>query len=626
MSRRSSTAAALVALAATLAVACTGGGSPPSAAPAPIPVKIAFVQDLTIPGASQLVTPSLLAVGLALEQATERGELPVVPEIEAMDTEGDPGLLDDLARQIADDPSFVAVVQGPFMRLTDVSAAVLGEAAIPTVSLSSWGETPPNGTPWWRAVPRLQRSASSLVSVVHGSAAPASGVCLLSDASAYGDALASLVRRRVGSDRIVLDDEPPEAAPVTTVVERIRRSACGSIVWSGSAASAAALRVALVHADFASIDMVGADPMKADAYLSETDGAADGTIVVCACADLSSSTRPDAGRFIHDYQSRYGSPPGAFAAEGWDVAGMLIAAFEAGATDRGAVAEALAGASPYEGLANTYRFSDEGELDSGSVRMHTYRAEGLRWVPLGGSGDEGSVPVDTPGYLSVASCRSGPPFAYQAGDRLLGFDVELAAVIARRLGLTESWSELPCGRALAAVSAGTLDAVLAPSASVAQGTPVSGVALSLRVALVAERTSASGDRPLLDRLGPGDLVAVIRSPETAAWANDVLRATGAQVRIVPRRADAYGGLGSGRYTVVADLEPWAWAAIERRPGLAVAQSLDAGAHDVFVSGGPDSILVSVLDRELGRLLLNGRYALLFAKYFPGTPIPAETGS
>ena len=611
-----------------LAVACTGGTSPPGATPSPIPVKVAFLQDLTVPGASQLVGPSLLALELALERAAERDGLPVVPDVEGMDTEGDPGLQAELARQIADDPAFVAVVEGPFTHLSEVSAAILGTAPIPTVSLSGWDEAPPDGTPWWRAVPRLQRSASSLVSAIRGSKGSTSGVCLLDDGSAYGEALAALVRGKVGSDRIALNDEVPNEVPVTAVVERIRRSACGTVGWTGFATSVASLRAALTQAGLASIDVVGADPMKADAYLDQTDGAGDGTIVTCACADLASSTRPEAGRFIHDFQSRYGSPPGAFAAEGWDVGGMLIAAFAAGATDREAVAAALTASPPYEGLANTYRFSEGGELEPGSVRMHTYRAEGLRWVPLGESRDDGSLPVGTPGYLSVASCRSGPPFAYSSGDRLEGFDVELAGAMARRLELTLSWSDLPCGSALAAVSAGTLDAVLAPAASVAQGTPVSGVALSLRVALVARRPpqNGDGDRPLIDRLGPGDVVAVVRTPEAVSWAKDVLGATGVRLRIVTRRAHAYADLRSGRFTALADLEPWAWAAIERRPGLTVAQSLDAGAHDVFVAKGPDAILVAALDRELSRLLRNGRYALLFVKYFPGTPIAAETGT
>jgi ABC-type amino acid transport substrate-binding protein len=451
-------------------------------------------------------------------------------------------------------------------------------------------------------------------------------VCLLDDGSAYGEALAALARDKLGSDRIPLEDEVADEGSVTAVVEHVRRSACGTVGWTGFAPSAASLRTALAQAGLTSIYVVGADPMKADAYLSETEGEGDGTIVTCACVDLASSTRPEAGRFIHDFQSRYGSPPGAFAAEGWDVGGMLISAFATGATDREAVAAAFPAASPYEGLATTYRFAAGGELEPGSVRMHSYRAEGLRWVPLGESRDDGSLPLGTPGYLSVASCRSGPPFAYSRGDRLQGFDVELTAAIARRLGSSVAWSDLPCGSALAAVSAGTLDAVLAPSASVGQGMPMSSVALSLRVALVAKRTSATGSGQLIDQLGPEDVVAVVRTPETVSWAEDVLVATGARLRFLTLRADAYAGLRSDRYSALADLEPWAWAAIERRPELAVAQSIDAGAHDVLVTKGPGAILVAALDRELTMLLRNGRYALLFAKYFPGAPVPPETGT
>jgi ABC-type amino acid transport substrate-binding protein len=83
---------------------------------------------------------------------------------------------------------------------------------------------------------------------------------------------------------------------------------------------------------------------------------------------------------------------------------------------------------------------------------------------------------------------------------------------------------------------------------------------------------------------------------------------------------------AGSVTAVADVEPEAWRAIERRRSLRVAQSIDAGAHDVFVAKGPDARLVAAIDESLARLIRVGRYALLFAKYFPGTPLPSETGS
>jgi polar amino acid transport system substrate-binding protein len=305
---------------------------------------------------------------------------------------------------------------------------------------------------------------------------------------------------------------------------------------------------------------------------------------------------------------------------------MLLATFRAGARDRRTVAAALSMVDGYEGLANTYRFDGDGELDPGSANVHVFRAEGVRWDTVGGEDAEEPLPVGTPGYLSVTACRKGRPFAYTAGERLTGFDVELAAAIARRLGLTLSWRDLPCRTALRAVSSGTLDAMLAPSAEVEQGTPASGIALSLRLALVTSKRLARDEGPLLQRLGPGDVVAVVRSRESVAWANDELRSTGAEVRFTADRGTAYEDLVAGSVTAVADVEPEAWRAIERRRSLRVAQSIDAGAHDVFVAKGPDARLVAAIDESLARLIRVGRYALLFAKYFPGTPLPSETGA
>jgi ABC-type amino acid transport substrate-binding protein len=216
------------------------------------------------------------------------------------------------------------------------------------------------------------------------------------------------------------------------VLRFVDGSGCGLVAWTGFGPGATLLRTGLTEAGSASLPLVGSSAMKTESYLSMTDDAGDGTIVTCACVDLASSTRPDARRFIHDFQSRFGSPPGVFAAEGWDAGEMVLAAFGAGAQDRRTVSAALSTLDGYDGLANTYRFDDEGELQSGSAGVRVFRAEGF--AGPGRSGDtEEPLPVGTPGSLSVTSCRKGRPYAYAERGRLTGFDVELAAAIARRL-------------------------------------------------------------------------------------------------------------------------------------------------------------------------------------------------
>lgn len=622
---------ALVALLAAAASACTSAVDPastPSATPSPVPVKVAFFEDLTVPGAAQLVSPSYLALRLALTDAAERGAVPVLPEVTELDTEGDPARAAELAREVAADPSYAAAVVGPFWREPVEVGDVLEAAGIPTLSLSSldpsladqgWGG-------WRRVVSGLARQVASLGSAVRGSPRPATGVCLVGDGSAYARTVADLLSNDLGRDRIAASTTLDDDAAVGDVVDRVARSGCSTVAWTGFAPGATLLRTALSDAGLGAVSMVGTDAMKTDAFLSTTSGEAEGTIVTCACVDLAASTRAPAGRFIHDFQSAYGAPPGVYGAEGWDVGGILIRAFSNGASDRTGVARYLRDAGSFPGLASNYGFASDGELAPGSGRVHVFRAEGVRWVPVGEATPSVDLPVGTPGYLSMSACRSGRPFAYTSRGRLRGFDVELAQTIARRLGLRLAWSDLTCRAALRAVGRGRLDAVLAPAADVAQGTPTSRIALSLRVGLVTTRRLAEGTGPLLQRLTPADVVAVVRGPETRGWAGDAIRATGATIALVSDRAAAYRGVASGAFTAVTDLEPWGWAAVERRPRLAVAQSVDVGAHDVIVARGPGATLVAAIDEVLGRLLRSGRYTLLFAKYFPGTPIPAETGS
>ena len=626
MSRRSSTAAALVAFIATIAAACTGGGASPSPVPDPVPVKIAFLHDMSVPGSEQTVAPALLGMQLAFQDAVDAADLSVVPEVVGLDVDGDGANAIERAHEVADDPAYVAAVIGPFWSEPVEVGDVLQEAGVPTISMS---ELDPSlatrgWSSWWRIVAGISWEAAALAAVIRASPEAVDGVCVAGDDSGQSTALSELLSADLGA-RVIASLDLLDEDALPDVLQLVDGSGCGLVVWTGFGPGATLLRTGLTEAGSVSLPLVGSSAMKTESYLSMTDDAGDGTIVTCACVDLASSTRPDARRFIHDFQSRFGSPPGVFAAEGWDAGGMVLATFGAGAQDRRTVSAALSRLDEYDGLANTYRF-DDGELQPGSAGVRVFQAEGVRWAPVGQGDTQEPLPVGTPGSLSVTSCRKGRPYAYTERGRLTGFDVELAAAIARRLGLVLSWRDIPCQAAIRAVASGTLDAVVTPSADVAQGTPASGIAFSLHIALVATKRLAHDERPLLQRLEPGDVVVVVRSRESVAWASDALQATGAAVRFTDDRRAAYDELVAGSITAVADVEPEAWRAIERRHSLRIAQSIDAGAHDVFIATGPDARLVAAIDEAFARLIRVGRYALLFAKYFPGTPVPPETGT
>ena len=79
-----------------------------------MPVKIAFLHDMSVPGSAQIVAPALLGLQLAFQEAVDAGDLPVVPEVVGLDVDGDDGNAIELAHEIADDPTYVAAVVGPF--------------------------------------------------------------------------------------------------------------------------------------------------------------------------------------------------------------------------------------------------------------------------------------------------------------------------------------------------------------------------------------------------------------------------------------------------------------------------------------------------------------------------------
>ncbi|HEX5951373.1 MAG TPA: hypothetical protein VFZ96_10240, partial [Actinomycetota bacterium] len=100
------------------------------------------------------------------------------------------------------------------------------------------------------------------------------------------------------------------------------------------------------------------------------------------CVDVSTSFDLAAQRFIQDYQSEFGLPPGPYAVEAWDAARILVGAFREGATTRKAVGVALSALRTFDGLARAYRFGPDGDLQEGRRSVRLSRVEGGRWLEL----------------------------------------------------------------------------------------------------------------------------------------------------------------------------------------------------------------------------------------------------
>ena len=380
---------------ATFASACTIGaaadtlpsaGPHPSSSPTPAPVqlKIALLEDLSPDEAVAEILPALHAAEIALANASNAGDLGASVELVPVDTAADPA---SATAQIVDDPSFVGAIIAPFFQDQATIASALDRAGVATLSLSSRGThvSTLGLEQWRRLVASRPFEASAFASLVDAMPRSRDGVCLIDGAGPDRSAWRGLVRSALAApiplEMPALDPSDDPASAVTRVAE----AGCGVVIWSGSAEAAAAFRAAMVEHGLRRVTLAGSDQLKQDAYLVDAGPAADRTIATCSCVDLSTSTRLAAQRFIQDYQSEEGVPPGPYAAEAWDGARMFVHAIKSARTlDRAAIGSALFSDSTYEGgLAGPYGFLPDGELADAPAHIHSYRVEGRRWIALG---------------------------------------------------------------------------------------------------------------------------------------------------------------------------------------------------------------------------------------------------
>jgi branched-chain amino acid transport system substrate-binding protein len=376
---------ALVAAVALVLSACSSVSPDPSATSpistrsiAPVLVKVAYFQDSTIDEPYQHELPALQGLRLAITQAVNSGRLPVDVEIEDLDTKGDPATALDLAREVAADPTYVAVVVAPFWSEPDAVGQVLDAADLPTLGLSTLGATTDAWSGRRRLVPVQALEVKSLAWYLRTRAtAP---LCLAGDGSALGAGLAHDLSAALGP-RIAFEmTVTTDGASLSDAVAHVRDVGCRTVAWAGSATAAAGLRVAMTQAGLDAVDLVGSDATKTDTYLTIAGPAGDGTVVSCPCADLSTSTALRAQIFVHDYQSEFGTAPAPFAAEGWDAGGTLVDAMITGGGSRAGVRNAIDATSHYAGLANDYVFGANGELTKGSAHVAFWVDRGQRWA------------------------------------------------------------------------------------------------------------------------------------------------------------------------------------------------------------------------------------------------------
>jgi len=357
----------------------SSSGSPPPSPTSPAPsafdtLKVAYVQDLAPEQALDTTLPPLQAIELAFATAAASEETPSPIEVVAFDTQGDPIAIGELAAEIAADPSFIAAFAAPNLGGLGQLVELLGPDGVPVLSLSARdpveGAAP--GT-FLRFVAPLPVQAASLADGVNVLRPRDGDVCLVlppADETRFSNA----VREGLSSGLRVFEVDAEGDVPAVPPAE------CGTVVWTGDGVGGAALASSFKDAAPPSPILIGGPGLREPDFLGEAGTAAEGAVAFCSCADVSTALGLGAQRFIQDYQSEFGTPPGPYAVEAWDAAHMLLDAIQDARSSREGLLARLAATPRFEGLGRAYAFAD-GELAKPADAVLVYRVEGGRWTP-----------------------------------------------------------------------------------------------------------------------------------------------------------------------------------------------------------------------------------------------------
>jgi ABC-type branched-subunit amino acid transport system substrate-binding protein len=370
---------------------CTRGelgdpGASLSVSRPPAQLKIAFLEDLSSDEAAVRSAPAFQGAKLAFDTAALGDGLPVSVELISVDTGGDAATAAAAAREIVSDRAFIGAIAAPSLTEREQSAAgdLLDRGGLPTLTLSPLG---PNlssrgWTTWRRTVADVTMEGRTIAAFVDSVPLPRRGACVLGDGSSGSRALLGAVTASTTSDVVLRWHTDATETGSLRLARAVSGARCGAVVWGGSSTVGGLVRRALHEPGARRISFVGGDAMKDPVYLAVAGQAGLGTVAACPCADLSTATDLASQRFIQDYQADFGVPPGAFAAEAWDAAGMFVRAIRQGAATRSEVLASIWDVDRFQGLAGTYEFEPDGDLAPGTARVDLFRDEGGRWIRL----------------------------------------------------------------------------------------------------------------------------------------------------------------------------------------------------------------------------------------------------
>lgn len=344
---------------------------------------------------AQLFVHAANGAQLAIDQANAKGDLPVKLTLVKGDSQGSKDKATPIVNQLKDDRKVVGVIGPGFSGESFAVNPILGAAGIPAITPSA---TNPglnaiknvSGTLWWRAVGNDNDQGTPAARLLF-SYLKAKKVFIGHDKSAYGQGLAAIVKDKVtaaqGAGVIAgYEGVDPGKKSYAALVTKIANSGADLLYWGGYSPEGALIMKQLRDRG-SSVTFLGADGSKDDTFL-KGKAAVEGAYTSCPCSDANVATDALSKKFVADYKAKFGTPPGVYATEGFDVGNLWVQAIKTAgvpadiAAYRAKLATTIAGVT-YPGIAKTYKFEANGELVADQVHVFLFQVKNGAFSQVG---------------------------------------------------------------------------------------------------------------------------------------------------------------------------------------------------------------------------------------------------
>ncbi|MEU5247835.1 bifunctional serine/threonine-protein kinase/ABC transporter substrate-binding protein [Streptomyces asoensis] len=303
---------------------------------------------------------------VAVAQFNAREDASFTVKVKAVDDKGDPATSTRLAAQLADDPSVLAVV-GPTTDATAQAALAKYDAGlVPVVTVSAGamdlvlqgfrsfllGRMPDSVLALYMSNYLLGTAGSRKV-----------GLVVDRPAGNYGTTLATAISTQLSNARQPAVPEVVSALrpDFGTAVDAVLSAGADSVFFAGLPDRAALIAATLRERAFQGARVSG--PALLDSrFLTAAQEDADGWVMVAPVVDA--TVKPEARAFAALYRARFDEAPPRYAAEAYDVTGMLLKALAALPAKRRTRANLLAAVQTgkYQGITKQFAFEQTGQM------------------------------------------------------------------------------------------------------------------------------------------------------------------------------------------------------------------------------------------------------------------------